>query len=300
MSRARTWCFTLNNPSFATSDLPHCDNERYVVWQREVAPGTGTVHLQGYIELSAPTRLGALKRWLPTAHFEPRARHSSREAARNYCMKEDSRDEGDDAGPHERGSFEEGGQGKRRDLDEAVDALREGGIRAVVEQHATAFVKYHRGLYELQRQLEVKPRDMDFEPRPWQQDVLDYLTGEPDDRHILWVTDGVGNNGKSRLARHLILEHGAVQLEGRVQDMAYMYNKERVVVIDVSRAQLDNVKHLYSFAEKLKNGVVVCTKYECHQKLFDPPHVIFFSNQTWEREFWSEDRVIEINLVTDY
>lgn len=297
MSRSRTWCFTLNNPAFPTDELPTHDDERYVVWQRERG-ANGTVHLQGYAEFTKPLRLGAVKAWLPTAHFE--TRRGTRDEAREYCRKADTRDDGADAGPFERGSFAEGGQGNRSDLREAVDALREGGIRAVVEQHPTAFVKYHRGLYELQRQLEVKPRDMDFEPRPWQQDILDYLTGEPDDRHILWVTDGVGNNGKSRLARHLILEHGAVQLEGRVQDMAYMYNKERIVVIDVSRAQLDNVKHLYAFAEKLKNGVVVCTKYECHQKLFDPPHVIFFSNQTWEREFWSEDRVIEINLVTDY
>lgn len=291
----RAWCFTLNNPPFPAADLPSADYERYVCWQRERG-ANGTVHLQGYAEFDRPVRLAALKRWLATAHFEPR--RGTRDQARDYCRKDDTRDEGDDAGPFERGEFSSGGQGHRRDLEEAVAALKEGGIRAVVENHAASFVKFNRGFYELQRQLEVKPRDLDFIPRPWQQDVLDYLTGPPDDRHILWITDGIGNQGKSRLARHLILEHGAVQLEGRVQDMAYMYNKEKIVVIDVSRAQLDNVKHLYAFAEKLKNGVVICTKYECHQKLFDPPHVIFFSNNTWERDFWSEDRVIEVNLAT--
>lgn len=290
---ARAWCFTVNNPTFAPEDLPAATYERYVCWQLECGEN-GTVHVQGYVEFDRPVRLAALKRWLATAHFEKR--HGTREQARDYCRKEDSRL----AGPYERGDFAAGGAGTRNDLAEAVNALKEGGIRAVVEQCPTAFVKFHRGIYELQRQMEVKPRDLDFVPRLWQQDVLDYFTGEPDDRHILWVTDGVGNKGKSRLARHLILEHGAVQLEGRVQDMAYLYNKERIVVIDISRAQEDNTKHLYSFAEKLKNGIVVCTKYESHTKIFNPPHVIFFSNNTWDRDLWSLDRVIEINLMTDY
>lgn len=288
--QSRAWCFTLNNPSFPAEDLPSFDHERYVSWQLERG-ANGTPHIQGYIELTKPQSLAAMKRWLPTAHWEKR--EGTPDEARDYTRKEDSREEG----PFERGSFG-GSQGKRTDLANAVDALRAGGMKRVREEHPTAYVKFHRGLHALAKGIEADNRetDDDFVPRPWQSRVLDLLKAPADDRHIIWVTDTQGNKGKSRLARHLVLNHKAVILEGRVQDMAYAYNKEPIVVIDITRAQADNTKHLYSFAEKLKNGMLVSTKYESEMKIFKPPHVIFFSNTSWDEELWSQDRVKEIDL----
>ncbi len=120
------------------------------------------------------------------------------------------------------------------------------------------------------------------------------LAGEPDDRTIIWVTDPQGGSGKSRLARHLIMEHGACLLGGRVQDMAYQYDNERIVIFDVSRAQAEYSDHLYTMAEALKNGTLVSTKYESEMKLFGPPHVIFFCNFSWNRDKWTGDRVREV------
>lgn len=294
MAKARAFVFTINNPAFPTEELPRVDRERYVSWQREIAPTTGTPHIQGYIELDAPVRYAHIHRAWPTAVLA--VRRGTREQARDYTRKSESRDEGDDAGPFERGDFARGGSGARNDLADAVNTLREGGIAAVARENPVAFVKFSRGLRELERTLRERPRDDDFEPRPWQAHVLDWLQSDPDDRTIMWVTDTRGNNGKSRLARHLVLEHDAIQLEGKVADMAYLYDNQRIVIIDITRAQADNSKHLYSFAEKLKNGVVVSTKYECQTKVFKPPHVVFFSNQSWDPELWSEDRVLEVDL----
>lgn len=81
--------------------LPVHASERFVVWQREKG-AEGTEHLQGYIELHAPIRLSAMVEWLRGAHFEPR--RGTRDQARDYCMKEDSRL----AGPWERGDFDTG------------------------------------------------------------------------------------------------------------------------------------------------------------------------------------------------
>lgn len=146
------------------------------------------------------------------------------------------------------------------------------------------------------QEIEAPPRDEDFAPRPWQSRVLAYLERPANDRKIIWVYDSEGKAGKSRLARHLIMEHNAVQLEGRVQDMAFMYNKEPIVVIDITRAQAEHSNHLYSFAEKLKNGVLVSTKYECVQKLFKPPHVVFFSNSEPDMQLWTSDRLQLLDL----
>lgn len=294
MARARAWCFTLNNPSFPACDLPSHDDERYCSWQLERGDAAGTPHIQGYAEFTKPLRLSAVKQWLATAHFE--ARRGTREQAREYTRKDATREPGEESGPFERGDFGAGSQGTRNDLAAAVTALREGGIKRVAQDCPTSYVKFHKGLKALAKELEEAPKDPDFVPRIWQKKILDLLILPANDRQIFWITDTQGNKGKSRLAKHLVLEHKAVILEGKIQDMAYLYNKEPIVCIDITRAQADNTKHLYSFAEKLKNGMIVSTKYESEMKIFKPPHVIFFSNTSYDSDLWSQDRVKEIDL----
>lgn len=286
MAQARNWCFTIHDPASIWEEDPR---ERYVVWQLESCPETGRKHLQGYVEFNKQLRLAALKKLHPTAHWE--ARRGTRDQARAYCMKEETRLEG----PYERGTWETQ-QGKRTDLEGAVAALREGGMKRVVEEHPTVFVKFHKGLRELERAIAPRPTDADFVPRPWQKRVLDLLAVPATDREILWIVDTQGAKGKSRLARHLVLEHGAALLSGRVQDMAYMYNKERIAIFDITRTQAENLNHLYSFAESLKNGTVVSTKYESVTKVFDTPHVIFFANVMPSSEAWSADRYKVLDL----
>lgn len=103
--KPRAWVFTLNNPEqhgIVDNELPLHSKEKYIVWQFEVG-ANGTPHLQGYIELTAPCRLAAMKEWLPSAHFA--MREGTRDQAREYCMKQD---ETYRAGPWERGVFGRG------------------------------------------------------------------------------------------------------------------------------------------------------------------------------------------------
>ena len=285
---SRGWCFTLNNPAFSPGDLPLHGKERYVVWQLEKGE-QGTTHIQGYMEMVTPTRLASMKDWLPSAHFEPR--RGTPQQARDYCMKVESRLEG----PWERGLFG-GRQGKRSDLDGAVATLKEGGLAAVAEAHPTTFVQFHKGLAALEKTMRIAPSDKDFVPRSWQQSIIDTVKGTPDDRKILWIWDTAGNMGKSRLSRHLVAEYGAIVLSGRVADMAYAYNDHPIAIFDISRTQAETVDHLYSFAEQLKNGILFSSKYDSGQKVFTPPHVIFFSNMDWPQGKFSEDRRNVVNL----
>lgn len=286
MAKFRAVCFTVNNPEGQLTMAPFI---KYCVYQKEKGE-SGTEHFQGYAELQGQHRLAALKKWLPTAHFE--ARRGTAEQARAYCMKEDTRIDG----PWEHGEYVPPQPGKRSDLDQACQVALEAGIEEAARQFPSLFAKYYKGLSAYVSAMKEKPTDMDFVPKVWQQNVLNLLEAEPNDRTIYWVHESRGNVGKSRLARHLIMEHGAVELHGKVADMAHAYQEQRIVVFDLARSQEEKYEHIYHFAEKLKNGVFFSPKYESGMKVFKAPHVIFFANVAPPSGVWSEDRVVEIDL----
>lgn len=296
-------CWTINNPTehgVTQEDiLDTPDFVKYVVFQLEEGHN-GTPHFQGYAELTKRKSIGAIKNeWLGNAaHIEKMM--STRVKARAYAMKEDTRVEG----PWEAGEWVEGaGQGKRSDIDKACEIVREEGIKGVIEKMPATFALRHNGLLAYARAIQEKPRDDAFVPRVWQAQLLEVLGEEPDDRTIYWVTDGQGGAGKSRLTRHLVMNYDALILSGKVADMQHVFYKAftsgdipKVVIFDVTRASADYSDHLYTMAEQIKNGLFCSGKYDGGMCVFDPPHVVFFSNSTWNRDKLSHDRVHEINL----
>jgi len=147
----RSFMFTLNNPALDPGQfgikLEALRHFRYAVWQLEKGKN-GTKHYQGYIEFKAPVRFASVKKILDRAHIE--ARRGTRDQAREYCMKEDTRL----AGPWEAGDWSRGGQGKRNDLDDACKLIKDGkSIRAVADEHPGTYCRYHKGLEKLQQLL---------------------------------------------------------------------------------------------------------------------------------------------------
>ena len=73
MSRAKNWCFTVNN--YTDDNIAHLrslgDNDvvSYIIFGKEVAPTTNTPHLQGYIALKKQTRLNQVRALIPNAHL---------------------------------------------------------------------------------------------------------------------------------------------------------------------------------------------------------------------------------------
>lgn len=192
-----------------------------------------------------------------------------------------------------------GGQGKRTDLADACKVLKDTrSLKRMAEEHPVAFVKYHKG-FEALLQLIMEPdiEDKGFVPRPWQHRVLRMLLTPADDRHVVWVHESTGNVGKSRLCRHLLIEHGATFLEGTLADMAEAYQREPIVCFDITRAQAEFSDNVYTFSEKLKNGVIFKRKYKSRPYVFTSPQVVIFSNQApnWEGK-WSADRVKIVDL----
>lgn len=273
---------------------PEC--VRYAIGQAEVAPTTGALHIQGYCELHKPMRFTGLQSavaLLQGAHME--ASRGTRDQNIAYCSKEESRY----FGPAEYG--DRGiSQGHRTDLDEVGDLVKSGAsMREVAETFPATYIKFSKGIRDLQAALQTGPdKEEGFEPRPWQQHLLTLLAEQPDDRHIIWVRDSKGGMGKSRMVNHLCRNHEATTLSGRLIDMQYSYQKERIVCFDISRAEVEHTDHCYSMAEQLKNGRINSGKYMPEVKYFDPPHVVFFSNSLPKQGKWSEDRCSILDLDT--
>lgn len=86
---SRNWLFTINNPEL--QDYPEQWNTQHlktILYQIEQG-AEGTVHLQGYLEISSPRQLQWLKNLNPKAHWERRL--GTRSQAILYCCKEDTR-----------------------------------------------------------------------------------------------------------------------------------------------------------------------------------------------------------------
>lgn len=142
----RRYCFTLNNPE--DDQLPKKLDGRFCIWQKEEAPTTGTVHLQGYVELDKPCRISALVKKMQ-AHYTVCT--GSQEDNIRYCTKEPRVD-----GPWEYGVKAE--DGKRKDLKDAAAMAMSGcSKRALVESAPEVFIKYAKGL-DAVRCMFVKPR----------------------------------------------------------------------------------------------------------------------------------------------
>lgn len=145
----------------------------------------------------------------------------------------------------------------------------------------------------------LRPKPKLREPLPddpddlyeWQMFVLNLIKQEPDDRAVYWFYEEVGRVGKSALAKHLVMHHDAVYAGGKISDVSYILsqrNDVRIVVYDIPRTNVDYVS--YTGLEQIKNGLLNSPKYESRTLLFNPPHVLCFSNSAPKWESVSLDR----------
>lgn len=92
MSRAKNWCFTINN--YNDSDVLKLETMyehghfAYIVFGREVGQN-GTPHLQGFVQIKKKLRLNQVKCLIsPRAHLEIMLPNSTALAASTYCKKD--------------------------------------------------------------------------------------------------------------------------------------------------------------------------------------------------------------------
>lgn len=165
----RRFCLTLNNYSTDEEDyfksIADDPKVRYLCYGREVAPGTGTPHMQAYLEFGREKQLTlsglrnyifhAQKQMACRYHIEPANGKGS--ANRDYCKKDGNFWE---FGEQPASAGNQRGQGKRSDLDDVSDICKKKGatLKDVAEEYPKSVIKYFKGINVLINTLHNTPR----------------------------------------------------------------------------------------------------------------------------------------------
>lgn len=294
--QSRRWLFTLNNWSEEEAQAlrDHAEQVTYLVFGREVAPTTGTPHLQGFIVYPAMKRLTACRHLLPRAHWTA-ANGTSIQCA-DYCKKD--------------GEFEEFGilpanQGKRNDIEEFkkyIDDLTVRPSRRELQEKFFHLVLRY-GFDSLYEKIDVA---LDFQPlvdgetprAGWQTELQIILDAAPANRIIHFVVDPVGNTGKTWFTHWLMdtrPDDVQVLTIGKRDDCLKAIDPNKwIFCFDIPRDQMQYFQ--YSVVEQLKNMTYQDNKYHSATKrLRRKPHVVVFSNEPPDYTKLSDDRIHIIN-----
>lgn len=151
MAQRKGWCFTLNN--YTQEDIDRLKNNvgiiQYAIWGEEVAPTTGTKHLQGYVLFKSKQRFNAVKSILGSGcHIEGAKGSPQQNFA--YCSKD--------------GAYEELGElavRKKSSLELCCEMVKNGvSMAELAAEHPQVIVRHYVGLVRLQQLLGViRPRD---------------------------------------------------------------------------------------------------------------------------------------------
>ncbi|UDN67422.1 replication-associated protein [robinz virus RP_1124] len=200
--RIKRVCFTLNNYTLEDEQRIQ-DGSRdfeYAIYGREIAPTTGTRHLQGFINFKRRFTFSVLKRIIgDSAYITPS--HGTDKQNKDYCSKS--------------GDVWEFGicKGYRSDLEGVIASIRTcQSIRDIADEHTGCYIRYWRGI---ERAFELLGNPIQ---RSWKTRV-----------HVLYGEPGTG---KSRRANELANQaQGGVYYKptGKWWDR---YNGQKQVIID--------------------------------------------------------------------
>lgn len=295
MSRSKRFCFTwFNYDEKSIEKLQNVEQIVYGICGKEIAPKTGTPHLQGYIELNRRYTIKSLQKVLKShcigvAIFVCKG---SQKQNQDYCSK--------DGNAIEWGECMK--QGKRNDIEYMKELIDEGADNIELwNECPKTYARYYKFVKHIRNELrnrktmnELQEKMSKVTLRKWQEDALEHLDAQ-NERKVTWVVDRVGGKGKTFLAKKLSTEGAFYVNGGKASDIAYAYNYEKTVVFDLTRQQSEFVN--YNTIESFKNGMLFSPKYDSQMKVFPSCKVIVFSNYMPELNKLSADRwdIMDLN-----
>lgn len=151
-----------------------------------------------------------------------------------------------------------------------------------------------------------KPLITDF--RPWQIDLNQILSEPANARHVIWIIDKEGGQGKTHYCKHLCMSRDdVIYLGGKASDIKHAITawteegKEfNIALFDFTRSLEHYVS--YEAIESVKNNIFFSGKYESKQFIKEGnPHVMVFANFAPDTSKLSADRwvVRDISVHTD-
>lgn len=186
-----------------------------------------------------------------TVHFE--GRRGSRQQARAYCMKEDSRAEG--AVPVEIGDWTGPEERARTDLVQAREVIQasESWNAVVNNPEIIKTVARHRNwareVYENRPQV-VEPPEIEL--RPWEEEVLEIIDGDPIKRLVVWIWSEESGTGKSTFFDYCCHHYNVLPGTDYVNTL-YAYDGQSVIWFDLTRDESYSTVP-YHAIEKFSNG----------------------------------------------
>lgn len=318
--RSNRVCFTLNFKGATTWDAKCCEEVqaslsafhqagklRFAIVGKEVAPNTGTPHLQGYIGLlptALPASQGTVGAWktlfpfLARAHLE--TAHGTDSQNKEYCSKT--------------GEIlcELGAPQVKRTLAEfstlpLLEQLSEDPEMALKSRFQLDSISKKLKLSTLMEKVEARHRALFVAPplRSWQQALLSRLSTQ-DARQIFFVVDAAGGIGKSHLARYMSLSEpykAAILEVGKKGDLAlafcthFLEHENEYTVFDMTRC-FGEETWPFGMMEALKNGSFLQPKYESVVFKCYPQKIVVFCNKDPEMNKLSYDRYVKF-IVED-
>lgn len=138
--------------------------------------------------------------------------------------------------------------------------------------------------------------------KPWQQNIIEIINSEPDERTVYWFWEPEGNIGKSYLCKYLDWKYDAIIANGKQADVFNQYRmhleevktQPKIAIIDIPRSHQEYV--CYSTMEKIKDGLVYSGKYEGMKLRLIPHHLIVLANFEPDKSKLSSDRWQIVNL----
>jgi hypothetical protein len=300
MAQAKRWVFTLNNYSGADEQLlEQLSNSNDVVtliYGREVAPGTGTNHLQGMIIFATRKRLRQIRNYPPFQRAHLEVMRSTPQRAREYCIKDGDYVEFGEP-------VRENQQGRRNDIHQIIEWLdifieennRPPTQHEVARMQPTAFLRYRNFMDLARLRAPIPSLVRNGEPRDWQIGLAAAMEEEAPDRSILFYVDPAGGNGKTWFQQYMLTKYPErVQIlgTGSFADLAYAVDESKdIFFFNVPRGGMEYFS--YRLAESLKDRLVFSTKYASAMKILHKvPHVAVFCNEMPDMEKLTADRVV--------
>lgn len=252
--KIRKWSFTLNN--YTEKDWLNIKENltnarcKYIIG-REIAPSTGTKHIQGFVAFeNARTFLNVKKLLGDACHIE--TTRSSFKINVLYCSKE--------------GDYE---------TNIVSDILQNDPIsltkKRLNEQYKNTVWKAWQ--FEILKIINNKPdnRKIHWFWEPKGNTGKSFLTKYIALNYSVIICSGKKNDIYN-------------QVNTNYQKGVLPY----IVIVDVPRTSFDYLN--YTAIEELKNGLIYSGKYEGGVCIFDTPHVIVLANSEPEKEALSQDR----------
>jgi len=287
--QTKYYCWTLANPGSLCEEYGNpgewewehspatWSDVAYVVYQLERCPKTGTLHLQGYLELKNRARFLSVKKKVPAlaeAHFE--ARKGNADEARDYCMKLDTRV----AGPWEHGLWtpeQQRKDQKTKATELLVKRVREGASDSQLWEEFPGLMLIYNG--------SVKKARIAFGPAAQRSQMPNVF---------LFV--GVAGTGKSRTAQIIARNLGTVYTVPTAKSSGLYFDNyccQTSIIID----DFDGARCTPAFFKQL------CDRYAFSVPVhgtgnvnFNSPNIFITTNRI-PKQWWKNQTQTEVKAI---